>query len=40
MLLALPWKIGIEKAPEVLQMELINLQFNISPIQKYYETKL
>jgi 17beta-estradiol 17-dehydrogenase/3beta-hydroxysteroid 3-dehydrogenase/mitotic-spindle organizing protein 1 len=40
MLLAFPLKADIEKAPENLQMELINLQCNTNLNQKFSETKL
>jgi hypothetical protein len=37
---AFPLKADIEKAPETLQMELINLQCNTNLNQKFSETKL
>jgi hypothetical protein len=40
MLLALPLKNDIEKAPENFRMELINLQCDTKLIQKFSETKL
>jgi 17beta-estradiol 17-dehydrogenase/3beta-hydroxysteroid 3-dehydrogenase/mitotic-spindle organizing protein 1 len=40
MLLAFPFKADIEKAPENLQMELINLQCDTNLNQKFSETKL
>jgi hypothetical protein len=40
MLFAFPLKADIEKAPENLQMELINLQCNINLNLKFSETKL
>jgi hypothetical protein len=40
MLFAFPLKADIEKAPETLQMELINLQCNTNLNQKFSETKL
>jgi 17beta-estradiol 17-dehydrogenase/3beta-hydroxysteroid 3-dehydrogenase/mitotic-spindle organizing protein 1 len=40
MLFAFPLKTDIEKAPENLQMELINLQCDTNLNQKFSETKL
>jgi 17beta-estradiol 17-dehydrogenase/3beta-hydroxysteroid 3-dehydrogenase/mitotic-spindle organizing protein 1 len=40
MLFAFPLKVDIEKAPENLQMELINLQCDTNLNQKFSETKL
>jgi hypothetical protein len=40
MLLAFPFKANIEKVPENLQMELINLQCDTNPNQTFSETKL
>jgi hypothetical protein len=40
MLFAFPLKVDIEKAPENLQMKLINLQCDTNLNQKFYETKL
>jgi hypothetical protein len=39
MLFAFPLKADIEKAPENLQMELINLQCDTNLNKKYSETK-
>jgi hypothetical protein len=39
MLFAFPLKADIEKAPENLQTELINLQCDTNPNQKFSETK-
>jgi hypothetical protein len=40
MLFAFPFKADIEKAPENLQMELINLQCDTNLNKKFSETKL
>jgi hypothetical protein len=40
MLFAFPLKADIEKAPENLQMELINLQCDTNLNQRFSETKL
>jgi hypothetical protein len=40
MLFALPLKADIEKAPENLQMDLINLQCDTNLNQKFSETEL
>jgi hypothetical protein len=40
MFFAFPFKAAIEKAPEIFQMKLINLQCDTNLNQKFSETKL